>query len=112
MKNALLILLLVITGGIYAQNNNCNFTMELQGSLLKDSTYSLESISIAGLKMKHQINVLSMIDFKKDQTITLNVQFFETFLDAICRYKKYSISKVMVGGNGDSGQLLLVYEKK
>ncbi|NOQ74801.1 MAG: hypothetical protein GQ574_22495 [Crocinitomix sp.] len=111
MKNTLLIILIFVFNGIYAQGNGCNFTMEIQGSIVKDSTYSLKSVSFDGIKASHQRKIISLMNFDYEQKITLNVAFFEAYLAAVCQYKKYTLSKVMIGGNGDSGQLLLVYIK-
>ncbi len=109
MKNVLLTILILAFNGIHAQNSNCNFTMELQGNIVKDSTYSLQSFSFTGVKTKHHKKIMALIDYDNKQSVTLNVEFFENFLAAVCQYKKYNISKVMCGGGGKSVQLLIVY---
>ncbi len=111
MKNALLIILIIALNGIYAQTSSCNFTMNLQGNIVKDSTYSLQSFSFTGVKTKHHKKIMDLIDYDNKQSVTLNIAFFEDFLAAICQYKKYHISSVMVGGSGESVQLLIVYKE-
>ena len=85
MKNVLLIILIFVVGGINAQNNDCNFTMNIQGSIVQDSTYSLKSFSFTGVKASHHSKIFTLIDFDNDQMVTLNVEFFQEFLRAVCQ---------------------------
>ncbi|MFT5822930.1 MAG: hypothetical protein ACI8ZM_004187 [Crocinitomix sp.] len=111
MKNTLLIILIFVFNGVYAQDKDCNFTMEIQGNIVKDSTYSLLSLSIVGIKKKHQKELMDKMGFGYEQLVTLNVNFFEEYLAAVCLYRKFKLTKVMIGGDSGPVQLLLIYEK-
>jgi hypothetical protein len=111
MKNSILILLLFALGGSFAQNDNCNFTMDLQGGVLKDSSYELGALAFTGIKKRHDKSILIRMNFDDMQMITLNVAYFQAFLSNVCVYKNHKISEVKVYGSESHVRLLLVYEK-
>ncbi|NOQ74807.1 MAG: hypothetical protein GQ574_22525 [Crocinitomix sp.] len=110
MRNANLIILMFGVGGIYAQNNNCNFTVEVLGDLSEQTDYSVESFQIGGIKRRKQKKIMELMDFDFSRPVGITLQFHQAYLAAVCQYKKYRITRVIVSGYSNLVEITVIYE--
>jgi hypothetical protein len=106
-----LLLFLSLPFSPMTQTNTCNFSLYLGEGINPDLIYPIHVIGMNNLNPLQEKKIRQILDLENLATCKMTLAFFEEKLSAVCRYKKFELSRVEVAKVEKYIHLILDYSR-
>jgi len=114
MKKIALLFVLIFAFALspFAQNNYCNFTLNVGEGIDLNQSYEIDGIAFEGLKRMHKKKVSTKMNLTTESVVDIATIYFQNEVGNVCRYKKYDLKEIKLIKEGEKINVLLIYETR